>query len=170
MHALLGEASEAGALVAYRTPFLSAETEEDQFMVSTGGDEPMRVSTSALINASGLNASKVASQIAGLDPAFAPKTRYAKGNYFALSGRAPFRHLIYPAPAAHGLGVHLTFDLGGQARFGPDVEWVDEVGYEVDPRRSDGFASAIRAYWPDLPDNALSPAYAGVRPKLRRPR
>ncbi len=90
----------------------------------------------------------------------------AKGNYFGLSGAAPFRHLIYPIPSQGGLGVHLTLDLGGQARFGPDVEWVDHEDYDVDPRRADGFYAEIRKYWPGLADAALQPAYAGIRPKL----
>ena len=129
----------------------------------------MRLKTTLLVNAAGLNASRVAWAIDGLNRAYVPQTRYAKGNYFTLSGRAPFTRLIYPAPHTHGLGVHLTFDLAGQARFGPDVEWVDEIGYDVDPHRSAGFADAIRKYWPGLPDDALAPAYSGVRPKLGGP-
>ncbi len=169
MLALQGDAADLGALFAYRSPFLSAEVDEDGFMVNAGGAEPMRVSASAIVNAGGLRASDVAEAIAGLAPRFVPRTRYAKGNYFALRGRAPFRRLIYPAPQAHGLGVHLTFDLGGQARFGPDVEWVDAIGYDVDARRGEGFTEAIRSYWPGLPDDALSPAYSGIRPKLGGP-
>jgi L-2-hydroxyglutarate oxidase LhgO len=169
MLALQGDAADGGVLYAFRTPFLSAESEEGGFLVTAGGDEPMRVTTSVLVNAAGLGGSEVAAGIGGLDRAFVPRTLYAKGNYFALQGRAPFRRLIYPAPHAHGLGVHLTFDLGGQSRFGPDVEWIDQVGYDVDVGRSEGFAAAIRSYWPGLPDNALSPAYAGVRPKLSGP-
>jgi L-2-hydroxyglutarate oxidase LhgO len=105
----------------------------------------------------------------GLDRAFVPQTRYAKGNYFNLIGRAPFSRLIYPAPHTHGLGVHLTLDLAGQARFGPDVEWVDAIEYDVDPKRANGFDTAIRRYWPGLPDNALFPGYSGIRPKISGP-
>jgi L-2-hydroxyglutarate oxidase LhgO len=95
-----------------------------------------------------------------------PQSYYAKGSYFSLRGRAPFSRLIYPVPVPGGLGVHLTLDLGGQARFGPDVEWVERLDYTVDPKRAEGFYAAIRRYWPDLPDGALQPAYAGIRPKI----
>jgi L-2-hydroxyglutarate oxidase LhgO len=91
---------------------------------------------------------------------------YCKGSYFGLSGRAPFRHLIYPVPERDGLGVHLTLDLAGRARFGPDTEWVEGLDYAVDPARAQSFYAAIRRYWPDLPDGALQPDYAGIRPKL----
>ena len=94
---------------------------------------------------------------------------YAKGNYFVLAGRAPFNRLIYPVPVKAGLGVHLTLDLAGQARFGPDVEWIDELDYTVDPSRGDQFYGAVRKYWPGLPDNSLQPAYSGIRPKIQAP-
>ena len=166
MLALQGEAAEAGAMFAFLTPFSRAEADDGEFLVEAGGADPMRLTASALINAAGLAASKFAERIAGLDPAFVPRTLYAKGNYFALRGRSPFHKLIYPAPHVHGLGVHLTLDLGGQARFGPDVEWVDDIAYDVDPARGQGFTEAIRRYWPALPDDALTPAYSGIRPKL----
>ena len=169
MLALQGDAADRGAMFAFLTPFLHAETDEDGFIVEAGGADPMRLSASALINTSGLAASNIADRIDGLNRAFVPRTRYAKGNYFALRGRSPFRKLIYPAPQTHGLGVHLTLDLGGQTRFGQDVEWVDEIGYQVDPRRSEGFSEAIRRYWPALPDDSLTPAYSGIRPKLGGP-
>jgi len=169
MLALQGEAEAAGAVFAFRAPFISARRERGGFAVEVGGAEPTRLRVGALVNCGGLDATRIARAIEGLDPAAVPETRYAKGSYFALAGRAPFRRLIYPAPQAHGLGVHLTFDLGGQARFGPDVEWVDEIGYDVDPARSRGFAQAIRRYWPGLPEGALSPAYAGIRPKISGP-
>jgi len=98
-----------------------------------------------------------------------PTIYYAKGNYFTLSGRSPFSRLIYPVPVPGGLGVHLTIDLGGQARFGPDVEWIDDIDYTVDPARADSFYAAVRSYWPALKDGALQPGYAGVRPKIERP-
>jgi L-2-hydroxyglutarate oxidase LhgO len=98
-----------------------------------------------------------------------PALRYARGNYFSLAGRAPFSRLVYPLPEPGGLGVHLTLDLGGRARFGPDVEWVGEIGYTVDPRRADAFYAEVRKYWPQLADGALQPAYAGIRPKLSGP-
>ena len=98
-----------------------------------------------------------------------PTPRFAEGSYFGLAGRTPFRHLVYPIPEHGGLGVHLTLDLAGRARFGPDVQWVDEPNYDVDPRRADRFYAAIRDYWPALPDGALQPAYAGIRPKISGP-
>jgi L-2-hydroxyglutarate oxidase LhgO len=167
MLALQGEVE--GALFAFRAPFLSARPTPDGFAVEIGGAEPMQLRVGALVNAAGLAASQVARAVEGLAPGFVPETRYAKGNYFALSRRAPFRRLIYPAPQAHGLGVHLTFDLAGRARFGPDVEWVERLDYAVDPARGRGFAEAIRRYWPDLADGALSPAYSGIRPKIAGP-
>ena len=169
MLALQGEAADRGAAFAFRAPFLSAEARDARFAVETGGGEPARLTTAILANCAGLNASRVARAIRGLNPAHIPETRYAKGNYFALRGRAPFSRLIYPVPQAHGLGVHLTLDLAGQARFGPDVEWIETIAYDVDPRRSQGFSDAIRRYWPDLPDAALTPAYAGVRSKIVGP-
>jgi L-2-hydroxyglutarate oxidase LhgO len=170
MLALQGEAEDSSrATFAFLTPFVGARLEDDGFAVETGGAEPMRLKTTWLINAAGLSASRVASAIDGLNRVYIPQTRYAKGNYFALAGRAPFTRLIYPAPQTHGLGVHLTLDLAGRACFGPDVEWVDEISYDVDPRRSEGFADAIRKYWPGLPDDALAPGYSGIRPKLGGP-
>jgi L-2-hydroxyglutarate oxidase LhgO len=153
--------------IAYRAPFLSARVAPGGFIAEIGGAEPMRLAVGGLVNAAGLASSRVARAIEG--SGVVPDTLYAKGHYFALAGRAPFRRLIYPAPQAHGLGVHLTFDLGGQARFGPDVEWVEALEYSVDAQRGQGFAEAIRRYWPGLPDDALTPAYAGIRPKISGP-
>ncbi len=169
MLALQGDAEAHGAAIAFGAPFLGARIEDDGISVETGGAEPTRLKTAALINCAGLHASRVAWAIEGLDGAHVPRTLYAKGNYFALQGRAPFRRLIYPAPHTHGLGVHLTFDLAGQARFGPDIEWVESIGYDVDPWRAEGFSDAIRKYWPGLPENALTAAYSGIRPKIGGP-
>mgnify|MGYP006145007047 CR=1 FL=1 len=110
----------------------------------------------------------------GLDASFVPRESFAKGNYYALAGRSPFTHLIYPAPADAWLGVHLTLDLGGQAKFGPDQEWLDvqrpdDIDYTVDLRRAEGFYAEVRRYWPGLPDGALQPSYSGVRPKIHAP-
>jgi L-2-hydroxyglutarate oxidase LhgO len=118
-----------------------------------------------LVNSSGLHAPGFASRIVGMPPDRIPTAYYAKGNYFTLSGRSPFSRLIYPVPVPGGLGVHLTIDLGGQARFGPDVQWIDAIDYAVDPTRSDSFYAAVRKYWPALKDGALQPGYAGIRPK-----
>jgi L-2-hydroxyglutarate oxidase LhgO len=135
-------------------------------LLRVGGAEPMEILARHVVNAAGLQAVAVAHEIRGLAPGSIPSMRYAKGNYYALATRAPFSHLIYPIPEPGGLGVHLTIDLAGRARFGPDVEWVDEVDYTVDPRRSDGFYEAIRRYWPQLRDDSLHPDYCGIRAKL----
>jgi L-2-hydroxyglutarate oxidase LhgO len=123
-----------------------------------------------VVNAAGLQAPVLAARVAGLPARHVPQAYYAKGNYFTLAGRSPFSRLIYPVPEAAGLGVHLTIDLGGQARFGPDVQWVDNPqDLEVDPARGDAFYAEVRKYWPALPDGALLPAYAGIRPKIHGP-
>lgn len=167
--ALQGDAEAAGASFAFKTPFLSARVEDDGILVEAGGAEPMRLKTALLVNCAGLYASRVAARIAGLDQSNVPETRYARGNYFTLPGRAPFSRLIYPMPMKHGVGLHLTFDVGGQARFGPDVEWIDDINYNVDPRRAKMFGDAIRRYWPDAPVEKLTPAYCGIRPKIVGP-
>ena len=129
----------------------------------------MRIAAGMVVNAAGLGAQALARTIVGMPAAKIPPLHLAKGNYFSLSGRSPFSRLIYPMPTAGGLGVHLTLDLAGQTKFGPDVQWIDAINYDVDPRRAASFYAAIRTYWPSLPENALQPAYAGVRPKIARP-
>lgn len=167
MLALQGDIEAHGGAIAFNTGFQSARIIPGGFEVTATGD--VVLTTTRLINAGGLHASKVARALAGLAPETIPQTRYAKGNYFSLAKKAPFTHLIYPAPHAHGLGVHLTLDMGGAAKFGPDVEWVETIDYEVDPRRGDSFYAAIRTYWPDLPEGALQPSYSGIRPKICGP-
>lgn len=169
MLALRGDAEDHGAAIALLSPFERAEMAGSGFTVFVGGAESMSLTCRILVNAGGLHASTIARRIHGLSADFVPETRYAKGNYFMLTGRAPFSRLIYPAPHTHGLGVHLTLDMGGQARFGPDVEWVENIDYAVDPRRSDGFADAVRRYWPAMPEDALVPGYSGIRPKIGDP-
>jgi L-2-hydroxyglutarate oxidase LhgO len=169
MLALIGDAEDMGAAIAYRSPFLRADHRNDEFEVSVGGKEPMKLTSRFLVNAAGLHAPDVARHIAPLAADTIPTPRFAKGSYFSLVGKSPFSHLIYPAPHTHGLGVHLTLDLAGQARFGPDVEWVDAIDYAVDPRRAEGFDEAIRRYWPGLPNASLIPAYSGIRPKISGP-
>lgn len=175
MLALLGDAEAAGAALALRSPLMAAEVDGDGFLLQVGGDEPMALRCRELVNAAGLGAWDAARRIIGLDAAAVPARRLAKGNYFSLAtGRSPFSRLVYPIPEDGGLGVHLTLDLGGQARFGPDVEWLDDddperIDYAVNPRRGDSFYASIRRYWPGLPDGALQPAYSGVRPKLSGP-
>ena len=167
--ALRGDLEDAGGDIAFHAPFEAAERQADGFRVRIGGPDAMTLTCETLINCAGLQASRVAAAIDALPPDHVPQTRYAKGNYFSLTGRAPFSRLIYPAPHSHGLGVHLTFDLGGQCRFGPDVEWVEAIDYSVAPDRARGFAAAIRTYWPELGDDALVPAYSGIRPKIAGP-
>jgi L-2-hydroxyglutarate oxidase LhgO len=126
------------------------------------------VSCRWLVNGAGLDAVHVAHQVVGLSASFIPRTHLAKGHYFSVHGQ-PFRHLVYPLPAEAGLGIHATLQLDGQVRFGPDVEWVKEINYDVDSAHVHHFYTAIRSYWPDLPDGALQPAYAGIRPKISGP-
>ena len=169
MLSLLGDAESGGATLVCRAPVEAARVVEDGFHVDVGGADPMRIACATLINAAGLYAPAVARTIAGLREEFIPRAYFARGHYFTLSGRAPFSRLIYPVPVPGGLGTHLTLDLGGQAKFGPDVEWIDDVSYGVDPARSVGFYAAIRRYWPTLPQGALHPGYSGVRPKIAPP-
>jgi L-2-hydroxyglutarate oxidase LhgO len=134
-----------------------------------GGEEPMTLECRLLVNSAGLHAPGLSRAIEGVPTGTIPRDFLCKGVYFTHSGRAPFTHLVYPAPEKAGLGVHLTLDLAGQARFGPDVEWIDRIDYTVDPRRGDSFYAAIRRYWPGLKDGALQPGYAGIRPKIVGP-
>lgn len=172
MLSLLGGFEDAGGMIAFQSPLLRATAlAGGGFQLEIGGAEAMQIETTLLINCAGMSAPKVAAAIEGLDPVHIPRAYFAKGNYFSLSGKSPFRHLIYPIPEPGGLGVHLTLDMAGQAKFGPDVEWLDigsetEVDYSVDPRRGDGFYAAVRRYWPDLKDGSLMPDYSGVRSKI----
>ncbi|BDU72093.1 NAD(P)/FAD-dependent oxidoreductase [Mesoterricola silvestris] len=169
MKALLGEAEEHGASLVLRSPVLGGEAEGGAVRLEVGGAEPLEILASRVFNCAGLGAPEVARRIRGLRPGSVPPQFLAKGTYFALAGPAPFSRLVYPVPEPAGLGVHLTLDLGGQARFGPDVEWVEEEAYDVAPARAGAFYAEIRRYWPGLPDGALRPAYAGIRPKLQGP-
>ena len=174
MLAYLGDLENAGGALVVRSPLESAAVREHGFVLRVGGDAPLEIEAGVLVNAAGLHAQQVARRVEGLDPTRIPRAWFAKGNYYALAGRSPFTRLIYPVPEPGGLGVHLTLDLAGQARFGPDVEWLDvdspeAIDYTVDPARSVGFYAAIRRYWPALKDGSLTPAYSGVRPKLQPP-
>lgn len=169
MLALQGDLESAGGLVALNAPLQSATRRGDGWVLATGGAAPFVLGCDWLINCAGLHAQQVAATIEPLDGRHIPPRHLARGCYFTLAGRAPFARLIYPVPADGGLGVHLTLDLGGQARFGPDVEWIDTIDYRLDARRAEAFYSEIRAYWPGCPDHALRPAYAGIRPKLSGP-
>ena len=169
MLALLGEAEQHGAVVALNAPVLSGSVGETGIELRVGGDAPVNLHAEIVVNAAGLEATAMARSISGWSRAKVPSAYLAKGNYFSLGGRSPFSRLIYPAPEAGGLGVHLTVDLAGQARFGPDVEWLESIDYNVNPERGDDFYAAIRRYWPGLPDDSLQPAYAGIRPKIVGP-
>jgi len=169
MLALRGDAEDAGAACAFHTPLLRAKATSGRIEIEAGGDAPMTLECGLLVNAAGLGAPALAGSIEGMPIDLIPRAYLAKGNYFACNARAPFSHLIYPVPEPGGLGVHLTLDLAGQARFGPDVEWVDAIDYAVDPARAERFYPAIRRYWPTLPDGALMPSYSGIRPKIVPP-
>ncbi|MCX5471306.1 NAD(P)/FAD-dependent oxidoreductase [Alcaligenes sp. A-TC2] len=167
MLALQGDAENHGAQLVFNTPFVSARVLPGQgFEVHVGGAEAFSLTSTHLINAAGLGAVAAARQIEGLDASHIPHAYLCKGSYFSLAGRSPFKHLIYPMPNKAGLGVHLTLDLAGQARFGPDTEWVQDENYDMDPQRGQSFYAAVREYWPALPDNSLNPAYSGIRPKI----
>jgi len=174
MLAYLGDLEAAGGALARSSPLRAARVLPGGFVLEVGGGTSMEIEARWLVNSAGLHAPSVARRIVGVPASHVPPPRYAKGNYYALAGRAPFSRLVYPVPEPGGLGVHLTLDLAGQARFGPDVEWLDLVDpdaldYAVDPGRAQRFYAAIRRYWPALPDGALQPAYSGVRPKLQVP-
>lgn len=175
MRALAGDIEAHGGAIALNAPALrGAALDGGGFEVEIGGPSPVRVRCRALVNAAGLHAQSVARKIEGMPAQSIPPLVLAKGNYFGCAARPAFSRLIYPAPVEGGLGVHLTLDLGGRMRFGPDVEWLDHndperVDYKVDPQRGESFYAAIRRYWPGLPDGALTPDYSGCRPKLSGP-
>ncbi len=169
MLALLGDAEGRGATLVLRTRVAGGRIDDHGMVLNTEGAESFRLRARTVVNSAGLSAPAVAASLGGFPPSALPLARYAKGSYFTLAGRAPFSHLVYPLPVAGGLGIHLTLDLGGQARFGPDVQWVEKPDCRVDPARAAAFASEVRRYWPDLPEDALVPGYAGVRPKVTEP-
>jgi len=169
MLALQGDFEAAGGMLAFESPVLSGQCGTDGITLEVGGEQAMQIHAGLLVNCAGLQAQALAAALAGFPAEQLPALHLAKGNYYSLSGRSPFSRLIYPVPEPGGLGVHLTIDLGGQARFGPDVEWVDHIDYQVDPARSASFYASIRRYWPAIPDGVLQPGYAGIRPKLGGP-
>ena len=164
MLAYLGDAEANGAMLALKSPLESCEVVADGFVLQES------IHAKTLVNSAGLKAPTVARSMKGYPAEKAPGEFYAKGNYYSLNRRNPFSRLVYPVPEPGGLGVHVTLDLAGQARFGPDVEWVDHIRYDVDPKRADRFYAAIRRYWPGLPDASLSPGYSGIRPKTAGPK
>lgn len=172
MRALHADAVAAGATVLLRSPVLGARDAGGAVELEVGGVEPARIAVRTFVNCAGLGAVALASRIAGPAARQVPAAHRCKGSYFALAGSVPFRRLVYPLPDAGGLGVHLTLDLAGQARFGPDVEWLAPGApddYAVDPARGARFAAAVRRWWPGLPDGALRPGYAGIRARIAGP-
>lgn len=168
MLSLLGDLENAGGMLALKSPIARAECGPDAIVLVAEDGTALRCNT--VVNAAGLLAPELARRFEGLPPAAVPTAYFAKGSYFTLSGRAPFSRLVYPVPEPGGLGVHLTIDLGGQAKFGPDVQWVQSADdLVVDPARGHGFYAEVRKYWPALPDGALIPGYAGMRPKISGP-
>ena len=164
MLAYLGDAERAGAMLALKSTFAKGVVRTGGIELHVAGAEP--ILAAEVVNSAGLRAPSLARRIEGYPAELAPPELYAKGNYYTLARRPPFSRLVYPVPEPGGLGVHVTLDLDGRARFGPDVEWVDSIDYTVDPRRAERFYGAIRRYWPGLPDGALEPGYAGIRPKI----
>jgi L-2-hydroxyglutarate oxidase LhgO len=156
----------AGASVLLSSPVVSGRVRDDGVELAVGGADPVTVLCRIVVNAGGLFAPQIARLIDGLPKASIPAEFYAKGHYFMLSGRSPFSHLVYPVPVPGGLGVHVTLDLAGRARLGPDVSWVDGVDYAFDAGRAPAFYAEVRRYFPGLADGSLEPGYTGIRPKL----
>ena len=168
MLSLLGDVEAAGGVLALNSPLASMGVAQGAIELEAKDGTQLRART--VVNAAGHGAPALAALTKGLAPAHVPQAYFAKGSYFTLAGRSPFSHLIYPVPEAAGLGVHLTLDLGGQARFGPDVQWVGGAhDLQVEPARGEAFYAEVRRYWPALADGALQPAYAGMRPKISGP-
>jgi L-2-hydroxyglutarate oxidase LhgO len=167
MLALQADLENADGVVVFNSKVLAGSTGGGSLRLSVASDgDDFALAARTVINCAGLGGDRLARAIEGIERAAIPTYSYARGNYFTYSGKSPFSSLIYPVPNEYGLGVHVTHDLAGNLRFGPDVEWVDEIDYAVDPRRGDQFYDAIRSYWPELADGSLLPAYSGIRPKI----
>jgi L-2-hydroxyglutarate oxidase LhgO len=169
MLSYLGEAEDHGAMLALSSPVLSGKVENDGIVLNVGGAEPMTVKCRTVIISAGLNAPAVARTIEGIPSPTIPPTYYAIGHYYTLAAKAPFNRLIYPVARPDWLGVHVTIDLGGRVKFGPDFEWTDRVDYKFDERREASFYKAIRHYYPSLQDGSLNPGYTGIRPRITGP-
>jgi L-2-hydroxyglutarate oxidase LhgO len=169
MLALWGELEDRGGRIAFETPVERMSYVAPHWQVQFGGDDAGNVAFDAVINSAGLGAQALARRIVGYPAAKVPPLVLAKGNYFGFAGRPAFSRLIYPTPVDGGLGVHVTLDMAGRMRFGPDVEWIEHENYTVDPARAAAFYDRIRSYWPALPDGSLVPDYCGIRPKLSGP-
>src|SRR5712691_9485213 len=169
MHALRGDLEDRGGMIAFNTPIERLVPVAGGWEVHFGGTEPGSICVDAVVNAAGLGAQRVGRATEGYPSGRVPRLVLAKGNYFSFAGRPTFSRLIYPVPVPGGLGVHVTLDLAGRMRFGPDVEWIEQENYDVDPARAAAFYARIRDYWPGLPDDRLRPDYCGIRPKLTGP-
>ncbi len=170
METLLGDVQNAGGSIVYNAPVEKGEITEKGLFLDVGGAEPCRIRAKCVVNSAGLDTTRVMKSLKGFPQEHVPQQFFAKGNYFVLTTKSPFKHLVYPIPEAAGLGVHATLDLAGQCRFGPDVEWVEnDSNYQVNPARGPSFYEAIRRYWPGLKDGSLAPGYSGIRPKLQTP-
>jgi L-2-hydroxyglutarate oxidase LhgO len=167
MLSLQADLEEAGGVVVFNAVVSGGAVINDVLELSVqSGDSSSQLAATTVVNCAGLGGDKLAHTIAGIKRETLPTYSYAKGNYFTYAGKSPFSSLIYPVPNEYGLGIHVTHDMAGNLRFGPDVEWVDELDYEVAPERCETFYEAIRSYWPELPDDSLLPAYSGIRPKI----
>jgi L-2-hydroxyglutarate oxidase LhgO len=169
MLALWGELADRGGMIAFATPVEALSFKASHWRVQFGGRDAGAIDFDAVVNAAGLGAQALARRIEGYPAEKVPLLVLGKGNYFGFTGRPVFSRLIYPTPIDGGLGVHVTLDLAGRMRFGPDVEWIEKEDYAVDPRRADAFYDRIRTYWPALPPGSLVPDYSGIRPKLTGP-
>ena len=167
MLALQADLENSGGVVVFNTTVTAGSTTNGALELELQSeDSSFKMAATTVVNCAGLGSDRLAHAIDGISLETLPTYSYAKGNYFSYAGKSPFSSLIYPVPNEYGLGVHVTHDIGGNLRFGPDVEWVDELDYEVDPRRGETFYEAVRCFWPELPDNSLLPAYSGIRPKI----
>ncbi|MGI9317818.1 MAG: NAD(P)/FAD-dependent oxidoreductase [bacterium] len=167
MLALHADLENAGGIIVFNSAATGRSVKSGMLeLMVTSGVSSFPLTANTVVNCAGLGGDKLAHSFKGINHKTLPTYSYAKGNYFAYSGKSPFTSLIYPVPTEHGLGVHVTHDMAGNLRFGPDVEWIDKINYEVDPQRGDVFYEAIRRYWPELPDMSLLPAYSGIRPKI----
>jgi len=169
MLAYLGDAENAGAVLALNSPVLGGQATADGIVLQVGGDEPMEVLCRDVVNAAGLRAHEIAAALRGVPRPANPAVHYAIGRYYTLSGRSPFRHLVYPVSRVSHLRVHVTLDLGGQCKFGPDLQWIDRIDYRFDESAEADFYEGIRRYYPGLADGALQPGYTGIRPRLAGP-
>jgi L-2-hydroxyglutarate oxidase LhgO len=166
MLALQGSLEDRGGMIAFNTPVEGLRPSINGWEVRFGGEDAGAMTVDAVINSAGLGAQKIAHATEGYSPARIPRLVLAKGNYFGFQGKPAFSHLIYPAPVEGGLGTHVTLDMAGRMRFGPDVEWIETESYTVDPKRAESFYASVRTYFPALPDNSIVPDYCGIRPKL----